>query len=378
MYTLKEIYPNNILLKPSEIGKLGHVILGTEILLSNFQPTSNLVVKNRRVMKAKYPAIDFHFHLGSLKEMNAEELVLSMDKCGIEKIVNMDGTVYWADAADIYMKDFKYKYPNRFVMFTQVDLRGINRYTSVKEQVDLLEKKIDTGAKGLKVWKDFGLGIRDRSGKFVSVDDVRYDPIWAKAGELGIPVLMHTADPTAFFHPTNRFNERFEELRMFPDWSYYGPEFPKKETLMIERENLLRRHPKTIFVGAHVGCSPENLEYAGYLLDKYPNFYVDFGAMLSDLGRQPFTARKFFIAYQDRILFGSDGGYALGTKEWPAEKYYSTYFEFLETSNEYFGYPLWDIQKQGRWQIYGVNLPDEVLEKIYNKNAKNILAMRRK
>ncbi len=235
------------------------------------------------------------------------------------------------------------------------------------------------GAEGIKVGKDFGLGIRDnKSKRFVSIDDLRCDPIWAKAGELGIPVLMHTADPAAFFQPTNRFNERFEELNLFPEWSFYGPEFPKKEMLLQERENLLRKHPETIFVGAHMGSSPENLGYLSHLLDKYPNFYVDISSRLNELGRQPFTARKFFIDYQDRILFGTDGGYYLGTKEWPAEKYYRIHFEFLETNNEYFDYPIWDVQKQGRWQIYGLNLPDEVLEKIYNKNARKVLTKRRK
>jgi uncharacterized protein len=328
-------------------------------------------VINRRVMKAKYPAIDFHFHFNSMEQMSAEDLVSAMDKLGIEKIVNLDG---WPEVFEKYLKDFKNKYPDRFILFTKLNLAEVNKPTFVQDQLEALQKSIAMGAQGIKVWKDLGLTIRDKSGKLVAIDDERFDPIWAKAGELGIPVLMHSADPSAFFTETNQFNERFEELSMFPDWSAYGPGFPQKETLMIQRENMIKKHPKTIFVLAHVGCSPENLDYAGYLLNKYLNIYYDFGAMLSDLGRQPFTARKFFIDYQDRVVFGTDGGYALGTKEWPADKFYSNYFEFLETNNEYFDYPLWDIQKQGRWKIYGINLPDNVLEKIYRKNALNILS----
>jgi predicted TIM-barrel fold metal-dependent hydrolase len=173
----------------------------------------------------------------------------------------------------------------------------------------------------------------------------------------------------------DRFNERYEELKEYPEWSFYGPRFPTKETLLIQRENLLRKHPRTVFIGAHVGDSPENLSYVGYLLDKYPNYYVDISSRLPELGREPFTVRDFFIKYQDRILFGTDGGFALGIDGWSAERFYRTYFEFLETSNEYFEYPLWGINKQGRWRIYGIDLPDEVLEKIYHKNAAKILGL---
>ena len=236
---------------------------------------------------------------------------------------------------------------------------------------------VTMGAQGLKVIKNLGLEIRDPSGNLVPIDAPRFDPIWDRAGELKIPVLMHLTDPTPFFYPVDRYNERYEELREFPSWSYFGPEFPKKETLLLQREHLLEKHPKTIFIFPHMADNPENLSYIGYLLDKYSNLYVDFSSRLPELGRQPYTARKFFIKYQDRILFGSDGGYGLDPKgSWPAERYFRTYFEFLETSNEYFEYPLFGIQKQGGWRIYGIDLPDSVLEKIYYKNAEKILYLK--
>jgi predicted TIM-barrel fold metal-dependent hydrolase len=155
----------------------------------------------------------------------------------------------------------------------------------------------------------------------------------------------------------------------------YGPAFPTKKKLREQRERLLEKHPQTVFIGAHVGSDSEDLGYVGYLLDKYSNYYVDIASTLSELGRQPFAAREFFVKYQDRVLFGTDGGYALGTKGWSIEKYFGTYFEFLETKNDYFDYPLQEVTKQGRWQIYGVDLPDEVLKKIYYANAARLLRL---
>jgi predicted TIM-barrel fold metal-dependent hydrolase len=363
-------YPNNLFLNPAGLKKTWSVLLGNELVLSDYQPKSMLLVRNRQVLKAKYPVIDIHFHLDSLKNMNAEELIKKMDSCGIDKIVNLDGSKYIFEK---YKTDFKDKYPNRIILFGHLSYWELYRPDFRKEQLELFDKMLHMGAQGLKVWKDLGLKFKDPNGKFVPLDDPRLDLIWDRAGELGIPVLMHTADPTPFFTPIDRFNERYEELAKFPGLSYLGPEFPTKEALLSQRENLLKKHPRTIFIGAHMGMTPENLEYVGYLLDTYPNYYVDIAAVLPELGRQPYTARKFFIKYQDRILFGTDGGYMLGTKDLPAEKFYGTYFEFLETSNEYFEYPLSDIYSQGRWRIYGIELPDEVLKKIYYKNAEKLL-----
>jgi predicted TIM-barrel fold metal-dependent hydrolase len=162
----------------------------------------------------------------------------------------------------------------------------------------------------LKVYKSFNL-LKDTTGKFVPLDDSRYAPIWDKAGDLGIPVLMHSADPSQFWTTVDRFNERYEELKDFPEWSFNDPQLPKKETLLSQTENLVKRHPKTIFVMAHMGSNSENLQYVDYLMNKYPNYYVDIAAVIAELGRQPYTARMFFIKYQDRIVFGTDGGYGL-------------------------------------------------------------------
>lgn len=371
---LNNVYPGNVILDFTGLKKVGRVLLGKDYVIGDYKPKSMLLVNNRKVLRAKYPVIDIHFHLASLNKTNAEELVKAMDQCGIDKIVNLDGA---PEVFEKYQQEFVEKYPNRFIMFVVLNLHEINKPDFLKNQLELFDKMVNKGARGLKVYKSLGLELRDPSGKLVPIDDPRLEPIWNKAGEFKIPVLMHVADPTPFFTPIDRFNERFEELNEFPEWSFYGPQFPKKEALMEQREKLLKKHPGTIFIFAHMGDNPENLEYLGGLLDRYENLYVDISSRVPELGRQPFTARKFFIKYQDRILFGTDGGYALDKNGlWPAERYFRTYFEFLETTNEYFEYPLWGINKQGRWRAYGIDLPDQVLKKIYYVNAEKILAKR--
>ena len=371
---LNKIYPENVILNPTGLKKVSRVLLGKDYVIGDYKPKSMLLVNNRKVLRAKYPVIDIHFHLASLNKTNAEELVKAMDQCGIDKIVNMDGA---PEVFEKFHREFIEKYPNRFIMFAVLNLHQFNKPDFMKNQLELFDKMVDKGARGLKVYKSLGLEIREPSGKLVPIDDPRLDPIWNKAGEFKIPVLMHSTDPTPFFTPVDRFNERFEELNEFPEWSFYGPQFPPKDALMEQRENLLKKHPGTIFIFAHMGDNPENLEYLGGLLDRYENLYVDISSRVPELGRQPFTARKFFIKYQDRILFGTDGGYALDKNGlWPAERYFRTYFEFLETTNEYFEYPLWGINKQGRWRAYGIDLPDQVLKKIYHVNAEKILEKR--
>jgi uncharacterized protein len=370
---ISKIYPRNIFTNTNELSKMWNALLGKEIFLSDFKPESSLIVERKNVLKAKFPVIDIHFHFASMKDMKRDELVQAMNSLGIEKIINLDG---WEHEYEKYKREFVDVYPDRFIMFAVVNWFANRDETFLKDQINYLEKTVANGAKGLKIPKSFGLKAKDKFGKLLEIDDLKWEPIWQKVEEMKIPVLMHTADPTPFFDEVNRFNERFDELGMFPEWNYYGAEYPKKEKFLEQRENLLKRHPNIVFIGAHIGMNADNLKYAAGLLDKYSNYYVDIAAVLNDLGRQPFTARKFFIKYQDRILFGTDGGYYLGTKEWPAQKYYSTYFEFLETSNEYFPYPIWDVQKQGRWNIYGLSLPDEVLEKVYYKNAKKLLSLK--
>jgi len=366
-------FPDNLIFRPSGYVTLWHVLMGNTIALTAYEPRPSLTVQHQEVMRARYPAIDMHFHLGSLVNVDADALVKAMDAAGIAKVVNLDGLP--GDLAK-FRREFHDKYPDRFVMFARLDLtRLFATADGIEKEAAALERAVRSGAAGLKVTKELGLKLRDGAGQLVAIDDPRLDPIWTAAGDLGVPVLLHVVDPTPFFDPVDRFNERYVELKQFPEWSYYGPAFPRKEPLLAQRENLLQRHPSTIIIGAHLGQNPDNLAYTGKLLDRYPNYYVDIAAVLPELGRQPFTAREFFVKYQDRILFASDGGFGLGGRRWPVERFFRTYFVFLETRNEYFEYPLWGIQKQGDWRIYGLDLPDDVLQKIYYRNAAHILRL---
>jgi predicted TIM-barrel fold metal-dependent hydrolase len=217
------------------------------------------------------------------------------------------------------------------------------------------------GAEGLKIWKGLGLSVKDEQGKLVDVDDPRLVPIWETAAELGLPVLIHIADPVAFFDPLDEHNERWEELQANPDWVFTSPPYPAFSHIIEGLANLVKRHPLTTFIGAHVGCYAENLAWVSNLFDRCPNFMVDISARIAELGRQPYSARNFMIQHADRILFGSDMG--------PDPDEYRIIYRFLETTDEYFSYSPSGIGEQGRWNIYGLSLPDSVLEKIYYQNA---------
>ncbi len=342
------------------------------MLLEDYVPQSKLSVKTTDILKPRFPVIDAHNHLG--EEFGGGwinrplgELLARMDEAGVEKLVDLDGG--WGEAVlQEHLDRLKAAAPGRFQVFGGVDWaawaeRG-NRFPEVAAR--RLEVQAGWGAKGLKIWKPFGLKVKDDAGQRVPVDDARLDPIWQAAGELHLPVLIHVADPVAFFDPLDCRNERWEELHVHPDWHFPSPPFPPFIQVVEELANLVRRHPETTFIGAHVGCYAENLAWVGKLLDECPNFYIDIAARISELGRQPYTARQFFLKYASRILFGIDMG--------PDLAYYRLFYRFLETDDEYFNYTAGaEIPCQGRWYIYGLHLPDEVLEKVYYRNAVKVM-----
>ena len=334
-----------------------------DLKLLDWRPQSQMVVKETKILKAKYPVIDIHNHLGNLD--NTKKYLEEMDKAGIWKCVSLDGN----SKDEYYIEHLKVSQSvskDRFLVFFRPDFSKIDEPNYGEKEAAKLEKAVKMGARGLKISKVLGLTDKDKSGKIIAVDDPRIDPIWAKCGELGIPVEIHVSDPKAFFTPLDKHNERYDELGAHPDWSFHGDEFPSKEEILAQRNRVIAKHPNTIFIGAHLGNLPEELHTVAKWLDVYPNFYVDIDARISELGRQPYTARKFFIKYQDRVLFGTDTP--------PDAESYRVYFRFLETDDEYID-PSGGHHLQGRWMIYGVHLPDEVLEKIYNKNALRILGM---
>lgn len=371
-YKFQKHYPRADLFSISRYRDNLAILLGKDVLLSKYDPVSTLKVERKTVTRAAFPAIDVHFHLESLPPtITPERLVKAMDAAGIAKLVNLGGV---PGMFEHFAETFYAKYPDRFIMFVKPDPNALSNGSGIPAQVEWIKKAARMGARGIKENKSFGLGQRDETGKLVAIDDPRMDPIWELAGKLGMPVLVHTGEPPSFFLPVDAHNERYQELLENPDWSLYGTDAPSQKELMEQRERLLARHPKTNFIGAHLGMNPDDLAYASYLLDKYPNYYVDMSSVISELGREPYSARRFFIKYQDRILFGTDGGFGLDPdKNWTPERMYSSYFDFLETDDEYMEFPLADITKQGNWRVYGIQLPSDVLEKIYVRNAERLI-----
>jgi predicted TIM-barrel fold metal-dependent hydrolase len=335
-----------------------------DLKLLDWQPRSQLVVKETHLLKPKFPVIDIHNHLGTLQ--NTAQYLAEMDNAGVIKCVSLDGF----SADDKYLKHLNVSQgvsKDRFLVFFRPDFSKIDEPDFGAKEAKKLELAVKQGIRGVKIAKELGLIIKDKSGKLVPVDDPRIDPIWEKCGQLGIPVLIHVSDPKAFFTPVDRYNERYDELGAHPDWSFYGSQFPAKEEIMIQRNHVIEKHPHTIFIGAHVANLPEELTRVAAWLDTYPNLYVEISARISELGRQPYTSRDFMIRYQDRILFGTDTPCDAAA--------YRIYFRFLETKDEYID-PSPSHHMQARWMICGLYLPDIVLEKIYNKNAAKILAMK--
>jgi predicted TIM-barrel fold metal-dependent hydrolase len=335
------------------------------LLLKDFAPRPVLHVPMHEVPRAKFSVIDVHNHVNDAARIDGErlppgEVVKIMDAANVKKIVILTGM--WGEKLQGVLDKMVKAYPDRFMAFEQIDYSKIDDAKFGAEMVQQLDDSVRRGARGLKVLKDLGLGVKDKSGKLIAVDDPRLDPIWEECGRLGIPVAIHTSDPEAFFKPTDGHNERYEELIHNPSWSFYGPQFPSKETLLAERNHIIEKHPHTTFIALHVANWPENLDAVSAWLDKYPNMYVEFGARQAELGRQPRRAGKFFQQYQDRILFGTDS--------LPEEKMYASYFRWLETADEYFDY--WGYPEQGRWEIYGLALPDAILKKVYSENAEKI------
>ena len=363
----------------------------TKLDLADFQPKSMLHVPETKVSRARYPVIDIHTHLSfrsesrngvglgeKLEFLAAPETVLPiMDRKNIRMMVNLTGGS--GQGLDEAIQKFQKPHPNRFVTFTEPLWQQSDRPDYGKIQGDAIERAKGTGARGLKVLKTLGLYLRERvtEGPLVKVDDRRFDSLWDTCGALQMPVAIHVSDPEAFFLPTDRFNERFEELNNHPDWSFHGKDFPSNAELLEARNRVLARHPKTQFILLHVGNDAENLPYVCECLDRFPNTSVELGARLGELGRQPRMSRRFFDRYQDRILFGTDA-VPNGTdtpQQMFGDALYEIYFRFLETEDEYFDYAPAPVPPQGRWRIYGVGLPDSILRKVYYENAERVLGV---
>ncbi|MFT7381368.1 MAG: putative TIM-barrel fold metal-dependent hydrolase [Roseivirga sp.] len=335
------------------------LITAQEVSFEEYNPPSTLKVPEHLVKRAKFPFIDIHSHQWRMGQQDLNKLADEMDQLNMGLMVNLSGgsgkTIVDAN------ENIKANQPNRFVVFANVDFNNVGEKDWGKRAAEQLERDFKAGAKGLKIFKSLGFSVKDINGKRVAVDDPRLDPIWAKCGELGIPVLIHTADPKPFWEPFDANNERWLELKTHPNRKRENDNPVSWETLIQEQHNVFKKHKNTTFIAAHMAWYANDLAHLSELLDEMPNMMVEIGAVIAELGRQPKFANAFLTKYQNRVLFGKD---SYNPDEYP------TYFRVLETQDEYFPYYK---KYHAYWNMYGLGLSDEVLKKIYYKNALRIV-----
>jgi len=339
---------------------------GQGVTVDEYEPRNTLVVSENIVTSARFPFVDIHGHQqgARMSSQGIDQLVGEMDELNMAVMVNLSG----GSGASLVtgLENMNRDHPGRFVFFANVNFRNVNSRGVGdpgwgERAAAQLEADVAAGAAGLKIFKGLGLTDRDTDGNRIPVDDPRLDPIWAKAGELGIPVLIHSADPAEFWQPYDRFNERWLELTLRPRRIQPPGRTAPFEQIIGEQHNLFRRHPNTKFISAHLGWLGHDLTRLGGLLDELPNMYVGLGAVIYELGRQPRFAREWLIEYQDRVVMGKDS--------YDQEEFH-TYFRVFETADDYFDYYR---RYHAFWQMYGLDLPDEVLRKIYYENALDLV-----
>jgi len=341
-----------------------------------YDPPSTLVVPGHPVERARFAFIDVHSHQFNLDEAKVRELVAAMDAMHEGGMVNLSGRGFRREtlpdgSTRFGLQDPDYLRamialtdrvaPGRIVHFTNVDWSRVGSPGWPDAAVAELEADLDAGARGLKVYKSLGMDTLDAAGRRIAVDDPRLDPIWRVCARRGVPVLIHTADPAPFWQPKDKDNERLYELIEIPGRIREPQDNVPWEQLIAEQHAMFRRNPETTFIDAHLGWLGNDLGRLGRLLDELPNVYTEIGAVLAELGRQPRFARDWLIRYQDRVMFGKDS--------WaPSEFPY--YFRTLETADDYFPYYR---RRHAFWKLYGLDLPDEVLRKLYYANALHLV-----
>ncbi len=330
-----------------------------DVSFEAYNPVSTLVVPGNTIKKAKFTFIDIHGHQYRMPTQDLAPVVAAMDTLNMGIMVNLSGR----SGKDLQksVKNIADHYPNRFVVFANINFNGAGAEGWIEEKVAQLKADVKHGARGLKVYKSLGMYNKDVNGNRLAIDDKRLEPIWDTCADLGIPVLIHSADPKSFWDEFDTDNERWLELKTHPRRKRGANNPAPWAQIIAEQHNMFKKHPRTTFINAHMGWYANNLGKLGALLDEIPNMNVGIGAIIAELGRQPRFAKAFFVTYQDRILFGKDS--------WkPGE--FPTYFRVLESSDEYFPY---HKKYHAFWAMYGLDLPDEVLKKVYYKNALRIV-----
>jgi predicted TIM-barrel fold metal-dependent hydrolase len=341
------------------------VFVGDELLV-DYRPQSTLVTPVHELKKPKFDAIDIHCHWTI--DQDPKQMLAAMNDVGISHAVNLSsgfGAALGAMIAKFHAVD-----QERFIFFANVNFADVDKPDWSEREVKALRDAKASGVKGLKIFKSLGTNVRDSAGKLVPIDDPRLDQIWDVCGELGFPILIHSGDPVAFFEKVDRSNERWMQLQRNPGWSFYGTDVPGFDELMAARNRVIAKHPKTQFIVAHMAEGANDYAKLASWLDAMPNMNIDLSARENEYGRQPFASRKFFIQYADRILFGTDR--YPGRVDQPRNR---IYYRILETEDEYFDYYDHPYAPMGEWKVYGLHLPDDVLEKIYRGNAKRLLGM---
>lgn len=323
--------------------------------IEEYSPKSTLKVKETQLTRSKFPFVDVHNHQFDMPVKNLSKLVAEMDSLNMAFMVNLSGFrgLYLQQS----LKNIQKNAPNRFGLFLNVDFESIDDEDFAVTQTALIDSAVQAGVMGLKVYKSLGLTDRDSKGQRIAINDPRLAPVWEACGKNGIPVLIHSGEPSSFWDPKDKYNERWLELRQKPGRFRDPATNPSFEEVLAEQHAIFEKHPNTLFINAHLGWMGNDLDRLGAHLDRYPNVYTEIGAVLAELGRQPQRARQFFIDYQDRILFGKDS--------YSVSEYY-TYFRVLETDDEYFDYYR---KRHAHWKMYGLALPDSILQKLYYKNA---------
>ena len=328
--------------------------------IEDYEPISTLHVPENPLTRSRFPFVDVHAHLRRAGDADVDRIVREMDEMNMAVAVNLSGGS--GDSVRETYEKTAGRYPGRFVQFANIDFRGIDESSWTERTVRQLEEDVEAGASGLKIYKNLGMFTVDSQGRRVRTDDERIDPVWAKCGELGIPVLIHTGEPSPFWLPWDEHNERWLELKQFPNRRRDdSARFASFDQTMEEQWNVFRKHPETRFISAHLSWLGNDLARLGHLLDEIPNMYTELGAVIAELGRQPRSAREFLIKYQDRVLMGKDS--------WEPSEYH-VYFRTFETADEYFDYYR---KRHAHWKMYGLDLPDDVLRKIYYQNALAII-----
>jgi uncharacterized protein len=339
------------------IGKIQYRLNVMDV--EEYEPVSTLKVPQHVLTHSKFPFIDVHNHQWIMPIQNLDKLVVEMDSLNMGVMVNLSG--FRGKYLEWSLDNVNNHHPKRFVLFLNIDFEKLDDAGWPNETLSMMEEAVKQGVKGLKVYKGLGLTDKDNNGNRIAVDDPRLDPIWAKCGELGIPVLIHSGEPNSFWNAKDKHNERWLELKQEPSRYRSPKEYPTFEQIMGEQHHVFRKHPETKFIDAHLGWFGNDLERLGKLFDEMPNVYTELGAVLAELGRQPRFARAWMIKYQDRVMMGKD--------TYKKEEYY-TYFRVLETDDEYFDYYR---KRHAHWKMYGLSLPDSVLKKVYYENALKVI-----